>query len=83
MSTFSSRAAVVLSGLLACARPPAPTEHHIVVELTSDDPAAWSAMLNNVENAQQALGRARVEVVAHGPGSSCSSLRRTQSSPSG
>ncbi len=48
---------------------PAP-QHKIVFELTSDSPDVWDGLLNNVENAQKALGKepTRIEVVAHGKG---------------
>lgn len=65
MSRLLASAMLALWGLVSCARP---AEHRIVFELTSDEPQAWSSILNNVENAQKALGHATIEVVAHGRG---------------
>ena len=45
-----------------------PEEHHVVFELTSDDPKSWEALMNNVENVRKALDHTSVEVVTHGRG---------------
>ncbi len=44
--------------------------HRVVFELTSAEPEAWNAILNNVENVRMSLGEAstQVELVAHGKG---------------
>jgi intracellular sulfur oxidation DsrE/DsrF family protein len=47
---------------------PQKAKHRVVFELTSDDPAVWEGLLNNVENAQKALAPASIEVVAHSKG---------------
>lgn len=55
----------------ACASsPPARSAHRVVMEVSSDDPKVWEAVLNNVENLRKALGpqATMVEVVAHGGG---------------
>lgn len=48
----------------------APNSHRVVFELTSAEPEAWNAILNNVENVRISLGEAstKVELVAHGKG---------------
>jgi intracellular sulfur oxidation DsrE/DsrF family protein len=45
-----------------------PDTHRVVLELTSDDPKSWEAVMNNVENVRKALGRTSVEIVTHGRG---------------
>lgn len=44
--------------------------HRVVFELSSDAPASWNTLLNNLENLQAAFGpeTTELEVVAHGPG---------------
>jgi hypothetical protein len=44
--------------------------HHLVLQVSDDDPAKWNLALNNAENVQQALGKDKVdvEIVAYGPG---------------
>lgn len=44
--------------------------HRVVFELSTDAPASWNALLNNLENLQAAFGPevTELEVVAHGPG---------------
>lgn len=63
---IAASAAILVGGLKA--EPGKPPHHRIVFELTSDEPAAWNALLNNVENVQKALGPTTVMVVAHGKG---------------
>lgn len=43
-------------------------KHRVVFEITAGDEESWTAVLNNVENLQKALGRenTEAEVVAHG-----------------
>ncbi len=50
------------------AEPTKTADHRIVFELTSADAKSWSAVLNNIENARKALGKADAAVVAHGEG---------------
>ena len=55
----------------ACATAPrtASPSHRIVMEVSSDNPAVWEAVLNNAENLRKALGEpTAIEVVAHGGG---------------
>lgn len=57
----------------ACASRSASTHaraHRIVMEVSSDDPKVWEAVLNNIENLRQALGAGdtTIELVAHGGG---------------
>ncbi len=44
--------------------------HHVVFEVTAEDPSAWDGALNNIENMKKAFGGegVDVEVVAHGKG---------------
>lgn len=72
------RPAAALLGLLplVCVSAPAGAEpasqtirHRVVLELTTDATASWEGVLNNLENARQALGpdRTTLELVVHGP----------------
>jgi intracellular sulfur oxidation DsrE/DsrF family protein len=47
-----------------------PTRSRVVVQVSDADPARWNLALNNVQNLQDELGAANVEieVVAYGPG---------------
>ena len=47
-----------------------PKKHRIVFEMVSEGREPWDALLNNIENAQKALGAetTEIEVVAHGKG---------------
>ena len=75
---FSSSAAgwlaaalVVAAGALAAAGSGSQANaHRVVFEVTSDGDEAWTSVLNNVANLQQALGAESTEirVVAHGKG---------------
>ncbi|MHB0970756.1 MAG: DsrE family protein [Thermoanaerobaculia bacterium] len=63
----------VVAALTACASSPGKTtqpKHRIVMEVSTDDPKAWEAALNNIENLRNALGAgaSTVELVAHGGG---------------
>jgi hypothetical protein len=41
----------------------------VVIQVSDSDPATWSLALNNVKNFQAATnGKAKIEVVAYGPG---------------
>jgi intracellular sulfur oxidation DsrE/DsrF family protein len=44
--------------------------HRVVFDLTSPQPATWTALMNNAENLQKRFGEAHteLEVVCHGPG---------------
>jgi len=44
--------------------------HRVVMEVSSDDPKVWDALLNNIENLRHTLGpdATAVELVAHGGG---------------
>lgn len=44
--------------------------HRVVFELTSGEPEAWNAVLNNIENVRKSLGEGatQVQLVAHGKG---------------
>jgi intracellular sulfur oxidation DsrE/DsrF family protein len=48
----------------------APVRHKAVFEMTAEQPAAWDALLKNLENliAHYGAANAQFEVVAHGPG---------------
>ncbi|HEY5719906.1 MAG TPA: DsrE family protein [Gammaproteobacteria bacterium] len=45
-------------------------KHHLVLQVSDNDPQKWNLALNNAENVQQALGKDNVdvEIVAYGPG---------------
>lgn len=57
-------------GLKATAATTSVPPHRVVFELTSDNPAVWNAVLNNLQNTQQRFGaeNTELELVAHGPG---------------
>ena len=64
---------VTLGALLsACATPAAPVAQkgRIVFQVSDNDPAKWNLALNNARNAQNDLGKDKVEleIVAYGPG---------------
>lgn len=68
-SVLLALAAMAASTLLvAPAR--AAARHRAVFELSSDNPASWNAVLNNLENVQQRFGASQteLELVAFGPG---------------
>jgi intracellular sulfur oxidation DsrE/DsrF family protein len=54
------------------AKPAAPNVHHVVIQVTQNDPALMSIALNNAENLssyyQQKGERVQIEFVAYGPG---------------
>jgi uncharacterized protein len=66
--------AVALITMLAAARlsprlsaePAKSSSHRVVFDLTSGDPQAWDAVLNNLENVHKALGPTSMQVVVHG-----------------
>ena len=44
-------------------------QHHVVIQLTSNDSLVWKGLMNNVKHLQDEWpGNIQVEVVAHGPG---------------
>jgi len=67
-ATLLFAAAAVLSPIAAHAQKA--ERHHLVLQVSDDDPAKWNLALNNAENVQQALGKDKVdvEIVAYGPG---------------
>lgn len=68
IASLVSGAAAASLATRVFAEPPKAPQHRIVFELTSDDAQAWEGVLDNVENAQKALGPTSIEVVAHGKG---------------
>lgn len=45
------------------------TQHHIVIQLSSNDTLAWKGLMNNLKHLKAGWGDSVViEVVAHGPG---------------
>ncbi len=58
------------STALAQAAAPAAGRHHVVIQVSDNDPAKWNLALNNARNVQADLGmdNVDVEVVAYGPG---------------
>jgi len=71
-------AAALLAGLGAFAALPSHAQavakagaaHHVVIQVSDNDPAKWNLALNNARNVQADLGmdNVEVEVVAYGPG---------------
>jgi intracellular sulfur oxidation DsrE/DsrF family protein len=48
-----------------------PKKHRLVIQVTDNDPARWTMILNNTRNAQEDVGGAdkiELEIVAYGPG---------------
>lgn len=45
-------------------------KHHLVLQVSDNDPGKWNLALNNAENVQEAFGKdnVEVEIVAYGPG---------------
>jgi hypothetical protein len=68
LATLLFAAAAALSPFAAHAQKA--ERHHLVLQVSDDDPAKWNLALNNAENVQQALGKDNVdvEIVAYGPG---------------
>ena len=60
-------AAAVLSPVASHAQG---AKHHLVLQVSDNDPGKWNLALNNAENVQEALGKGNVdvEIVAYGPG---------------
>lgn len=67
LATLLLAAAAVLSPLAAQADG---AKHHLVLQVSDNDPQKWNLALNNAENVQEALGKdnVEVEIVAYGPG---------------
>ena len=61
-------AAVGAAPPAAVAGSPSATQNRIVFQVTEDDSRKWNAILANVSNVQQELGRVDIAVVAIGPG---------------
>jgi hypothetical protein len=60
-----------LAALPAFAQTAAPARHRLVIQVTDNDPARWTMVLNNTKNAQEDVGGADkidIEIVAYGPG---------------
>jgi len=78
MSRVPRRAFLVSSGaaLLALALPPlamaqtATTKNRALFQVTDNDPARWTLVLNNMQNLREGVGGEPVEIelVAYGPG---------------
>lgn len=46
-----------------------PTQHHVIIQLSSNDTLVWKGLLNNIKNLKNGWGDSvSIEVVAHGPG---------------
>lgn len=70
---FITASVVTLGAWLSgCATPAAPVAQkaRIVLQVSDNDPAKWNLALNNARNAQNDLGKDKVdlEIVAYGPG---------------
>lgn len=67
LATLLLAAAAALSPLAAQADG---AKHHLVLQVSDNDPQKWNLALNNAENVQEALGKdnVEVEIVAYGPG---------------
>jgi len=67
-ATLLLAAATLLSPLAALAEKSG--RHHLVIQVSEDNPVQWNLALNNAENVQQAFGKDNVdvEIVAYGPG---------------
>lgn len=70
---FITASVVTFGALLSgCAAPAAPVAQkaRIVLQVSDNDPAKWNLALNNARNAQNDLGKDKVdlEIVAYGPG---------------
>jgi uncharacterized protein len=67
-----SRPAPRAAAVRAVAKPAEPKMHHVVIQVTQNDPALMNIALNNAENLsnyyQQKGERLQLEVVAYGPG---------------
>jgi intracellular sulfur oxidation DsrE/DsrF family protein len=65
-------AAVFVAGDAAARTPAAKKQHHLILQVNTNDPAAMNLALNNASNVVQYYGELRekvkVEVVAFGPG---------------
>ena len=68
LSAFLLALAPTLAGAQSPASPARP--HHVVIQVSDNDPAKWNLALNNARNVQADLGmdNVDVEVVAYGPG---------------
>ena len=67
LATLLLAAAAVLSPFAAHAQG---AKHHLVLQVSDNDPGKWNLALNNAENVQEAFGKdnVEVEIVAYGPG---------------
>jgi len=63
--------AASLLPVIAMAQPAADKKHRLVIQVTDNDPARWTMVLNNTKNAQADVGGADkidIEIVNYGPG---------------
>ena len=63
-------AALCATGAYAQTAAPA-HKHRLVIQVTDNDPARWTMVLNNTKNAQEDVGgpdKIDIEIVAYGPG---------------
>lgn len=43
--------------------------HHVVIQVSNNDTAAWKGLMNNIKHLKETWGdNVQIEVVAHGPG---------------
>ena len=70
MRFLATPCSLFLAGAVLAATSPSPDAgHRVVLEVTTENPDAWQAILNNVDNLKAALGdKTQVRVVAHGKG---------------
>jgi intracellular sulfur oxidation DsrE/DsrF family protein len=77
-TVFSVATMALLLGYAAVSQTPAGPKHHVVLQLSEADGAAWSSLVLHVNNTMKSLaddGGSEVEVVFYGPG--LSMLART------
>ena len=70
-ATLLPLAALAFTHPLLAQTAPAGKKHRLVIQVTDNDPARWTMVLNNTKNAQQDVGGADkidIEIVAYGPG---------------
>lgn len=67
LATLLLAAAAVLTPFAAQAQG---AKHHLILQVSDNDPGKWNLALNNAENVQEAFGKdnVEVEIVAYGPG---------------
>lgn len=67
---FITASVVTFGALLSGCAAPVAQKARIVLQVSDNDPAKWNLALNNARNAQNDLGKDKVdlEIVAYGPG---------------